>query len=67
MKLFDYLRTENVSMSEFARRIDVRNARTVQRYVKGVRTPSRSVMSAITRETGGLVQPNDFFEIEAAE
>jgi transcriptional regulator with XRE-family HTH domain len=62
MKLSDYLSSENVSMSEFARRIEVRNARTVQRYIRGERVPTRSVMKRISRETAGQVQPNDFFD-----
>lgn len=66
MKLSDYLSSENVSMSEFARRIEVRNARTVQRYVRGERVPTRSVMERISRETDGRVCPNDFFEGIAA-
>jgi transcriptional regulator with XRE-family HTH domain len=67
MRLDHYLAAEGLSLSEFARRINVRNARTVQRYVKGARTPHRSIMAAIARETGGKVQPGDFFDLEAAE
>lgn len=63
MRLVDYLSSESLSMGEFARRIEVRNARTVQRYVKGQRVPSRSVMERISRETAGKVSPNDFFAL----
>lgn len=61
MTLEAYLRDESLSLGEFARRIGARNARTVQRYVKGLRIPSVAMMGAIQRETDGKVQPNDFF------
>jgi DNA-binding transcriptional regulator YdaS (Cro superfamily) len=61
MKLADYLTQADVSLSEFARRIGAHNARTVQRYTKHGRIPSGTMMAAIQRETGGKVQPNDFF------
>lgn len=61
MQLADYLSSTETSLSEFARRIGARNARTVQRYVKRLRMPSGRMMAAIVRETEGKVQPNDFF------
>jgi hypothetical protein len=67
MKLSDYLALERISLGEFARRIDVRNARTVQRYIKGQRLPSRAIMERITRETAGKVSPNDFFALSEAD
>lgn len=60
MDLRDYLQDQGLSLGEFARRIKVRNARTVQRYVKGLRTPTGPVMARIVEETGGKVMPNDF-------
>jgi transcriptional regulator with XRE-family HTH domain len=65
MTLEHFLTTEGLSLGEFARRIGARNARTVQRYVKGLRTPSYGMMRAIQRETDGKVTPNDFFPEEA--
>jgi len=61
MKLADYLAGSDISLAEFARRIGAHNARTVQRYTKHGRVPSGKMMAAIQRETGGEVQPNDFF------
>ena len=60
MDLKDYLDGEGISLGEFARRINVRNARTVQRYIKKLRVPNGPVMARIAEETGGKVTPNDF-------
>lgn len=67
MTLSDYLAANALSLGQFARRIGAKNARTVQRYVKGARTPSPAMMAAIARETGGQVRPNDFFAPAPAE
>lgn len=61
MKLSDYLAEHGVSLSEFARRIGAKNARTVQRYTKHRRIPSIRMMAEIARATDGVVQPNDFY------
>jgi len=60
MTLEQYLNRESLSLGEFARRVGAKNARTVQRYVKGLRRPSMPMMDAISRETGGAVQASDF-------
>ena len=59
MKLEAYLAENKISLGEFARRIGVCNARTVQRYVRG-RRPSGPIMDRIAVETGNMVMPNDF-------
>lgn len=61
MKLADYLREADITISEFARRIDAKNARTVQRYTKHGRVPSGAMMAKIMAATEGRVQPTDFF------
>jgi transcriptional regulator with XRE-family HTH domain len=66
MQLAAYLQTEGLSLSEFARRIGAKNARTVQRYTKHGRMPSSRMMMEIARATSGAVQPNDFFAGPAA-
>ncbi|MBO9377695.1 hypothetical protein GG804_13040 [Sphingomonas histidinilytica] len=71
MKLIDYLSSEVISLNAFAARIGAKNARTVQRWTKspgsaGYRMPSTAMMDAIMRETGGKVQPNDFFEMPSS-
>ncbi len=65
MKLKDWLETKGVNNPEFAKRID-RTAEAVRRYAEGLRIPDRDTMPLIVRETGGDVQPNDFFDITAA-
>lgn len=60
MILANYLADADMSLSEFARRIGAKNARTVQRYTKHGRVPSGTMMAAIVRETKGKVQPSDF-------
>lgn len=60
MKLADYLTAERINLSEFARLIGARNARTVQRYTKHGRIPSGTMMAKIMTATGGRVQPADF-------
>ena len=65
MELAKYLASEGITLSEFARRIGAKNARTVQRYTKHGRIPSGSMMAQIMKETGGEVQPADFFSTSA--
>ncbi len=65
MQLSTYLAENALSMGEFARRINAKNARTVQRYCKGVRIPSRRLMAEIERETRGQVNASDFFRAAA--
>lgn len=65
MTLEQYLEREAISLAEFARRIGAKNARTVQRYVKGLRRPSMPMMDKITRETGGAVQASDYLDAVA--
>lgn len=62
MKLSDFLAARGMSLSEFARLIGAKNARTVQRYTKHGRIPSGGMMAKIAIVTGGEVQPNDFFD-----
>lgn len=63
MQLKAYLKESDLTYTEFAKRIDVANARTVQRYADGKRTPSREIMQRIIDETDGKVTPNDFHDL----
>jgi hypothetical protein len=63
MKLADYLSEAGLSLSEFARQIGARNARTVQRYTKHGRVPSGTMMAKIMSATGGKVMPDDFISL----
>lgn len=67
MKLSDYLAEAGMSLSEFARRIGARNARTVQRYTKHGRIPSGPMMARIVTATNGKVMPGDFISPQAPE
>lgn len=67
MKLADYLAAEALSLSEFAKRIEAKNARTVQRYTKHGRVPSPEMMARIAAVTHGKVMPNDFFANQFGE
>jgi len=60
MTLRDYLAEECLSYGAFAKKIGVKNGRTVQRYVEGVRYPRPHLLATIARVTNGKVQPNDF-------
>jgi len=62
MTLDQYLKENEISFSEFARRIGTPHARTVERYVKRARVPAGKMMAAICEATGGAVQAKDFFE-----
>lgn len=62
MTLGQYLTDNEISFSEFARRIGTKHARTVERYVKNKRVPSGRMMAAIIKATDGAVQVSDFFE-----
>lgn len=67
MTLSDYLKANELTLTEFARRIGTSHARTVERYAKGQQVPNREMMTRIVEVTGGAVTPNDFFGIEPAQ
>jgi transcriptional regulator with XRE-family HTH domain len=60
MQLRQYLTKRNIPIPAFAERIGV-STQAVHRYLTGERMPRRDVMERIKVETGGAVQPNDFF------
>lgn len=60
MKLAAYLNSRGITLGEFARQINAKNARTVQRYIKHGRIPSGMMMARIAQVTGGAVSPSDF-------
>ena len=67
MQLETYLQDNDITLSRFAETIGVANAKVVQRYVKGERTPIRDIMARIVAATGGAVTPNDFFDAAGGE
>lgn len=60
MRLTDYLTKEEITTSEFARRIGV-DQMSVGRYRRGERIPRPDIMQKITVATGGRVGPADFY------
>lgn len=65
MQLKDYLKQAELNYTEFAKRIGVATARTVQRYADGKRLPEPEIMRKINDATDGKVTPNDFHNIAA--
>jgi len=61
MLLTSYRERERLSRAELAARLGV-SVITVSRYERGLRRPTRTVMSRIVAATGGAVQPNDFYD-----
>ncbi|MFC0407945.1 helix-turn-helix domain-containing protein [Roseomonas elaeocarpi] len=60
MKLLDWLRTTNTAGYELARRVGCSPA-TISRVSRGLTRPEGDLVTAIARETGGAVLPNDLF------
>jgi len=56
-----YLVEHGISLDDFAARIGVANRSVVHKYTTGGVIPRPPVMAAIVRETGGAIQPNDFY------
>lgn len=66
MKLADYLKATNTSMSDMADSIGVK-VPSVHRYAAGQRIPHPDIMAKVVSATKGAVQPNDFYPAPAAE
>jgi hypothetical protein len=66
MQLGQYLRENKITLREFALRIGAANASVVQKWVAGHQRPRGKFMAAIARETGGKVQPRDFYDLQDA-
>lgn len=60
MKLNEYIKKNNINITEFAKLIGVKR-NSVHRYKRG-RPPKEVVMNKIIHYTKGAVQPNDFFD-----
>lgn len=69
MKLGEYLTERKISAADFAVLLKQAGGKkfaitgeAVRLWTKGDRRPRPRAMTAITEVTGGLVQPNDFYE-----
>lgn len=60
MQITDWLTTNKISDAAFAARIGV-SRQALWRYKSGERIPRPSILQRIQGETGGQVQPADFF------
>ena len=67
MKLEQYLTTHNKTPEQFAADMNGMSASGVKKWLAGERVPRPEQMRKIATVTGGLVQPNDFILLEAAE
>jgi transcriptional regulator with XRE-family HTH domain len=65
-KLRLWLKAEGLTMEEFGRRIGTTNV-TVSRMCSGVQIPGRELMRRVFFETGGAIQPNDFYDLTARD
>lgn len=65
MKLGEYLKDAELSLTEFAETVGV-SEQSMSRYVAGKRLPRPEIMRRITRASGGRVEANDFFADETA-
>lgn len=66
MKLADWLKQENMSAAEFARRSGISEG-MVSLLCRDSAWLSKKTARAIHRQTGGAVTPNDFFSPEAVQ
>ena len=62
MTLEEWLRQSKTPDNVFAGRLGVSRV-SLFRFKTGRRVPDRTIMEKINIETGGDVQPNDFFKI----
>ena len=60
MTLPDYLNAQGITRTAFAARVGV-NVSTISRLCTGQTRPEAALVTAIVRETGGAVLPNDLF------
>lgn len=67
MELRQYLDQHDLTIADFARLINVSSRMTVFRYLNRKRIPAPGVMERIVAETGGEVQPNDFYGSQGSE
>ena len=64
-KLMAYLRRENLSYSEFARRAGTKHARTIERIAKGQRNAGPRILRGIVAASNGEITPNDLYAAAA--
>jgi transcriptional regulator with XRE-family HTH domain len=60
MKLNEYLKNNNISLSSAAKALGV-SYEIVRRYCNGMSIPRRELLLKICEWSGGKVQPSDFY------
>lgn len=68
MRLSEYIKTNAVSVADFAIQIGAKSRATVYRYINSEdtndpRIPNADIMQKITLVTEGKVTPNDFYAL----
>ena len=58
MTLIDYLKQDNIAVSDFARKVG-RDPSVVARWKRGDTMPDSRIWSVIEKATGGRVKPSD--------
>ena len=66
MKLEQYLKENDKAVADFADEIST-SRQAVYSYVRGEKIPSADTMAKIYQVTGGLVSPNDFYDLEGEQ
>lgn len=66
MTLSEYLERHGLTYAAFADQIGVGSGAVVHRYANGVRMPRPKIMKRIVEESGGEVQPGDFYRSKEA-
>lgn len=66
MKLEIYLKTMAIKQKDFAEAIG-EAVSMVNHYCQGIRVPRADVMVKIYQATGGMVEPNDFYDLKKGE
>ena len=64
MQITDWLTKKDISDADFAARIGV-SRQALWRYKSGERIPRPKILKRIQDETGGQVQPADFFAVQS--
>lgn len=67
MTFDEWIRAEDITFAEAARRIGVANASVARRYARAGRVPRPRVLARIVQATAGLVTANDFFGLPGPE
>ncbi len=63
MKLSEWIKSKNLTLEEAAKLIGAANGSVVERWSNGKQLPRPSFMQKIFVTPGGLVRPDDFYDL----